>query len=302
MRVFALSLCIAAGCTPEDVMSTPDLAPAPDLSAPGCVPEFGSGYFADRLQYLPSDQGFDLNGDGMVDNQTGILASIANQELANAIVNGRSIFVLSVRSLKGPPLVEGDTPTLAFYVAVDGDMPADPSNNAMNGAFRVHREQFDVDCQPTAAFDSKVESGEIRSTAKKVDTVAGGIGTLTFVDVKMTSAPEQPGDYATWTGKIGGVVPVCTLSLSPFPGPNPSSLLDVMVNVFSIQPDIDRDGDGLEKIVGDGNNVKECVTGDGTVIPGRTCPCDPRMQDAYSGAFQFHLVPARIVGLVASTE
>ena len=31
--------------------------------------------------------------------------------------------------------------------------------------------------------------------------------------------------------------------------------IDLMVNAFNIQPDIDRDGDGLEKINGDGNTI-----------------------------------------------
>jgi hypothetical protein len=292
---------LVAGCGPNDVVMQ-DLAPPPqDMSMPGCMPDFGRAFFVDKLEYLPSSEGFDLTGDGMIDNRTGSFGPLANGELVKSIGNGATIILMSMVGLKGPPLVEGDTPSVAIYVGLDADTPANPANNTMNGEFKVPLEQLDVNCMSTTNFDSsKVESGSIRSTSRKIDVVAGTIGTITFVDTVQISTPDSPGDFGGWSGRIGGVVPACSLSLTPFPGNNPASLLDVIVNVLTTQPDIDRDGDGIETFIGDGTGIKECVDGDGTVIPGRTCPCDPRMQDAYSGALGFHIVAARIIGLVTS--
>jgi hypothetical protein len=294
---------LLAGCEPE-MMAMPDLSPAPaDLAPQGCMPDFGKVFFVDTLRFMPPGEGFDLNGDGKIDNQMGKVAGMANPELQNSIKLGTTIMLVSVTHLKGPPIVDGDHPAVTLLLGLDSDSPADPSNNADNGAFKVPIEQFDVNCNPTTTFDSSaVSGGIIKSASKKVDIVAGSIGTIRWTDAQLTMTPSSPGDLTHWTGVTGGIGDACSLSITPFPGPNTASLLDVLVNLVGLQPDIDRDGDGIEKIVGDLNTVtiKECVDGDGTVIPGRNCVCDPRIKDGYSGALGFSLVPARVVGLVMS--
>ena len=64
--------------------------------------------------------------------------------------------------------------------------------------------------------------------------------------------------------------------------------------VFQIgpqQPDIDLDGDGLERIetvagAGGARQISACVDGDGTRITGRMCANDPRIADGFTAAFQ----------------
>jgi len=301
MRWLWVLVSVLAGCE-ADMPGTLDLAMAPsDLAPAGCMPDFGRVYFVDTLRFMPPGEGFDLNGDGKIDNQMGVVASLANGELQNSIKIGTTIMLASVRDLKGPPAVEGDTPAVALLLGLDSDSPGDPTNNADNGAFKVPIEQFDVNCQPTTTFDtSTVVNGSIESTSRHTDIVAGSIGTIRWTDTHQVMTPSA--DFSKWTGITSGIGNACSLSITPFPGPNTASLLDVLVNALSLQPDIDRDGDGIEQIIGDPNTttIKECKDGDGTVIPGRDCPCDPRIADGYSGALGFSLVPARVVGTVMS--
>jgi hypothetical protein len=227
------------------------------------------------------------------------VATLANSGLQQSIAAGTSIMLVVLAGLQGPPLVEGDMPQASMYVGLDADSPPDPSNNADNGKFLVSAEQFDVNCNPTTAFDSAVvHNGEIDATATKTDIVVGAIGTLKFVGTRQTLTPTSADD-TTWQGQTGGIELACSLSITPFPGPNPASLLDVLAN-SGIEPDMDMDHDGLEQIIGDGTTIKQCIDGDGTIIPGRNCPCDPRIADGYSGALQFTLVPATIVGIATS--
>jgi hypothetical protein len=280
----------------------PDLAAPPaDLSAPMCNPELGRMYFVSSLRIVPTGEGFDLTGDGVIDNRMGVAAAFANNNLAESIRTGTTTLMLGLRDLEGPPLVEGDKPLVSLYLGLDADVPADPSNNAMNGKFKLPIEQFDVNCVSTTTFDSSVvENATIKSKTKQIGIVAGSIGTIRLADGVQVMTPGP--DLTTWTGITGGIYLACSLSITPFPGPNPASFLDVAVNGLGLTPDIDRDGDGLEKIIGtdDAITIKECVDGDGTVITGANCPCDPRIADGFSGALGFTLVPAQVVGLVTS--
>jgi hypothetical protein len=69
-----------------------------------------------------------------------------------------------------------------------------------------------------------------------------------------------------------------------------------------VQPDVDVDCDGLERInatPGDATTaptIVSCVDGDGTVIPGPMCWADPRIRDGYSSAFQVYGVFVHLVG------
>jgi hypothetical protein len=119
-----------------------------------------------------------------------------------------------------------------------------------------------------------------------------------FVDVKTIwhfsddySRLESDSLSAIWT--------ICGLSRALFPGPTPGTFLDVLVNSFGVQADIDRDGDGLETVVYDvGGEITHCVDGNGDEIPGKDCVCDPRIKDGYSVAMYGTGVPATIIGVV----
>lgn len=58
-----------------------------------------------------------------------------------------------------------------------------------------------------------------------------------------------------------------------------------------LQPDVDVDGDGLERVMSDGVEILACRDGDGTVIEGPRCYRDPRIADGYDLRLVFRLVP-----------
>jgi hypothetical protein len=77
-----------------------------------------------------------------------------------------------------------------------------------------------------------------------------------------------------------------------------------LIGGFSVgpqQPDIDLDGDGLERYeatMGSGSTapmITACIDGDGTRVMGRTCVNDPRFADGFSAAFEHQGVWIRYV-------
>jgi hypothetical protein len=287
-----LGACGSESTTPADLAMTPA-----DLAVAGCPLDGLRGYFVSTLAFLPDGEGFDLDGNGTIDNRLGPIGSLANSQLTQSVTAGNTTLLFGIAGLAGPPLVEGDRPEVSTFVGIDADMPIDPSNNASDGAFLISSEQFDVNCKSTAVFgESLVKNGVIESKSTESQVSVGSVGTIRFVNSRNRLTPLDA-QLDTWDGVIGGIELACSLSITPYPGPNPASLLDVVVN-YGLQPDMDRDGDGLEQINGDGTTVKECIDGDGTVIPGRNCPCDPRIADGFSEDLRFHLVPARLVGVL----
>ena len=79
--------------------------------------------------------------------------------------------------------------------------------------------------------------------------------------------------------------------------------LDYLVLDFDVQPDVDRDGDGLEQyydLDGDGH-VDTCEDGDGTRVERTDCPLDDRFIDGYALVFVFRVVPAEVIGVAEET-
>lgn len=288
---------IAAGCGGSQATTSPDLNMPADMTVEGCQPPFGRSYIVTTFTMRQAGDGYDLNGDGKPDNELGTLANFANPKWQDAITKGYAIYLLDVRDLAGPPLVEGSTMALSFFVGTDAD--ADASNNLGGmGTFYVPPEQFDVNCMTTAGFDQPmVHNGEIDAKKAELDIVAQGVGDLKFVNVVFHGTMNA--DYSVFSGSVGDVGTACALSLSPS-GINASSLLDVIVGTFSLQPDIDLNGDGLDSFAVDANGISSCTTGTGVTIMGHDCPCDPRIHDGYSAAMDFTAVPAQILGLTPS--
>jgi hypothetical protein len=65
----------------------------------------------------------------------------------------------------------------------------------------------------------------------------------------------------------------------------------IILNIGPQQPDVDLDGDGLERFeatmggVGSPPSITACIDGNGTRIPGSACVMDPRMADGFTSAF-----------------
>jgi len=121
-----------------------------------------------------------------------------------------------------------------------------------------------------------------------------GVGSIAFdrLDAHITFDPGFDG----LSGAMATVFSACGMGrfyLSPF---GFASFLGVVAG-SGHDPDIDVDGDGLEHFETDGEVVVSCVDGDGTVVGGNDCPCDPRMVDGYSSGANFTGIAAALVGI-----
>lgn len=303
MRGVVLAI-LLAGCGPAHPGASSDGGvPDSGLAFQTCAPSFGRVYIIDTFGLLPSDQGFDLDGDGTVDNSLGGVAPFANPTFQRDIVGGSAIFLIAIAGLPDP-LADTTSSRFSFWIALDADMPPDPTNNISGaGQFLVPAQQLDVDCAPTTVFEHDALQGGVYSVSTShLRLVAQAIGELeSFHDqLQFTISPDEA---HLLSGKLGSASAMCALAKISSPITPMGTLLDNIVGQFGLQPDIDANGDGLEQLKADSSTgfVSQCVTADGSVIDGHACPCDPRMHDAYSMTFFFTGVPAQIVGLAAGS-
>jgi hypothetical protein len=266
-----------------------------DAGEVGCQPMFGSSYIVNQFAQSAADQGFDLDGDGTPDNAFAVVG-IGSDIWENLIMSGSAIFLYDLQGLPaaGTPVADGAALDLAFYLGVS--VNADPTTYFDgSGKFLAPASQFDVNCQTTANLDSlTVAGGTIEGHKGTLGLGVHGLGILEFTQFILRGTLSA--DQRTFSGRLGGVASPCGLSQLPSPG-GAGSLLGLMINTDQTQPDIDVDGNGLDQITGDGQGVASCTTGDGILIPGSDCACDPRIKDGFSGAFDFSAVPATIVGI-----
>jgi hypothetical protein len=167
------------------------------------------------------------------------------------------------------------------------------------GTFYADASSFDLDCELALALDqASLTTGHLSATAKSLAVPFLGWQTISFRDLRMELNFDASFTFTDFM--IGGTLPACALSAANASGEQPGSMLDVLVNneaQTGVKPDMDADGDGLERMIGDGATVTECIDGDGvTRIVGRTCACDPRIQDGYSLAVVGDGAFARIIG------
>ncbi|MBI5479464.1 MAG: hypothetical protein HY906_11435 [Deltaproteobacteria bacterium] len=299
--LLAMLALLLAGCG-DNWTIAPDAGDAatdssPPDTAPPCTPEFGRSYVVDRLAIMPLGQGPDRNGDGQPDNALALLGLEANDGFVESIANGNTI-LLGDFARWPDPVPAGDVEVgFVFYEGLDADSPADPSDNVSgDGRFVMPPGNFDTECQPLSPWDQATLSGQdLTAASRRWTFTEPGIGTTEFVDTLMWVHFSD--DYSRADYSLSAVWTVCGLSRGFFPGSTTGTMLDFLANVLQQQPDVDRDGDGLEQVIGDGTSILKCIDGDGTEILGRDCPCEPRMADGYSVAFEGSAVRATIVGL-----
>jgi len=289
--------CGGAAATPADASVLP-AEDAASEAATGCQPQFGRSYVVDHFEVMAPGEGLDLTGDGVPDNALGALGAVLNPSLDQAIAAGFKVYLWDVTGWSEPPTPDDPDIGLAFYNAQDADVPVDPTNNyGGEGRFVASAEQFDLACSPTSEFQhATLEGGVLRAATDRWDVYNPDVGTLEYRDVQGEFVFNA--DYSGFAFVGGAVATICAASRTPFPGPTTGAVLDALVNTLGLAPDIDRDGDGLERLVGDGMSVVQCIDGNGTIIDGHGCVCDPRIADGYSVAMRGTGVRATIVGVV----
>ncbi len=262
------------------------------LGEGACAPKFGRTYILDTLEIRDPGQGVDMNGDGYPDNHLAFLAPIVNAGWTQAFQEGSAIFLIDFLGL-----ARDTEPGIAFYIALDADRPADADNNYSGaGNFEVLPDALDVNCQPTSGFEAVelTDDGRIVADTSRWRFVDPWTGTIEMTDAHAEASFSEDGEVVE--AEMGAVWTLCGLSHSLIAGDTQGTMLEMMVSSFQVQPDIDRDGDGVEQVYKEGTSYR-CIDGDGTEILGPSCACDPRIVDGYSASFYFHAIPANIVGV-----
>ena len=300
--LLVLSLCACGGgggSGDDDAPAEPDAAAEEVCQAPP-----GPTYLLTSLGIASADEGFDLDGDEVVDNAFGTLPFLTRAAVNDAYQDSLDAGEWMVGTLQDewtdPPTA--DDPDTGFHILtlVDADQPNDVSNDRTGGSFYISPLFLDLDCQSTSRTAGSIEDGLFTGQRDLLDfPLNTGTGSLEMVDMHVEAQYSE--DFTTISGQVGSYVTMCALSAVPLPlpGSEGGSILDYVANDEEIAQAIDGDldGDGLEYVVGDGVGVLHCVDGDGTIIEGADCPCYPEIADAFSSTLRFDLLRVPTLGL-----
>jgi hypothetical protein len=281
-----------------------------DADADG-VPRAGPMTFISARFTVSEERVCDFDGDGVGDNAVADLGSPASSISAGAIgafVEGRirsgSIKMIFhfpwVTDLAGPN--DPGTKVLLFN-GVDVDDPDDPTDNHSGSEeFYCPPNSLDPCGEPRYPADAAIERGVLEVSGVRlllpgIDLpLEHALGTGT-VEPGGTAMSLQVCGYAP-TRDIGGLAMVEEAG--------ELSLLEILLaggaavgipGVPGLTPDVDVDGDGLERYVVDGTGrVEACVDGDSTEFMGRDCWDRDQMADGISMVAELEGVPARYAG------
>jgi len=288
-------------------------ADAGSLVTSACPSSYGPGNIAETFTVAPGTIGFDLDGaadpdgNGMIDNSIGTpdaLRGIVNSSLNSSLDSGELRLLSELRDFGGLGADDPDM-TIASYGGVDTDTPVFTTDDFSGEEpfYYSHESVVLDDCVPKALLHGSFTSGVVDATADRIGfdvTALGGFLTIDRARYQSTLEADTVGvrTPAGTPGVLGGAITSCSLNRAP--GQITSfSLQYEITQLFTVQPDIDLDGDGIETIQTVAQEgVISCTDGDGTVIQGADCGCDPRIADGYSIAFSIDLRGATVLGPV----
>ncbi len=293
-----------------DASHLPDAEPADaTFHDETCPQSYGPASVAVTFMVGTPDQGFDLDGaadpdgDGQPDNILGSddgLRNLLNVSIGQNLDDGSMRQLTELRDFDGLGSDDPDA-TMVLYGGIDSDVPA-VTGDDFNGDEDYYFDRLWVDyddCSPKAVLDASYTDGVVTATADLTMFYVASLGG--FLDIARArleaSIVADTKGARTVDGepaRFGGAMLQCPLASGPgFIG---FSAQQDLANVFDIQPDIDLDGDGLETVQADSAGIISCTDGDGTVITGELCGCDPRMADGYSIVFVLDTRGAAILG------
>jgi cysteine-rich repeat protein len=279
----------------------------------------------DTIEFMPAEDGCDLDGDGTPDNQFSATMNIGsllfvNDHTRNQIADSPDVFLWVLERMEEPSGVADQMFSLFIGSGIDTDDPPDPSNSFTGSAlFYMARWALDASGQPRFPGHGEIVGGELRLGC------ASSLGCPPIADVPLffttppttvktarnTTLGRLMTDGSRVTGMEAhtcGAVLAGSLHDVHFQFIQDRSVLDAFAvgfTVFSARigplgPDIDLDGDGIESFVDldrDGL-IDVCRDGDGvTEIQGYDCPRDPRIADAYSFKTHVRGVSVRLAGI-----
>lgn len=257
-----------------------------------CVkPGRGPVFRINSLQIASSGQGFDLNGDGKVDNSLAVLGSFVNGTLGSAISGGSVNILIELASLSDPKAQNGTATTYVYM------------GRATSGGYRIESSSLDSQGRPLFRFASKITGGVLKGGPGRAVLNLPLIGAA--IPIALEKAYIQFRVASTLkslsSGLLGGAIPsglLDRISAAQIPllgGPGKTAL-DVLLRLNS-QPDVDLDNDGLESFRSTVTaGITVCIDGDKiTKITSGTCAQDKRIADGYSVTFSFTATSTKIV-------
>ncbi|MFO0725824.1 MAG: hypothetical protein U1E65_18720 [Myxococcota bacterium] len=319
-------LLLAAGCGSKPLPATPphpELPPHVDLTTGRGVPiGAGEAFVIDSLAIADQIVARNALFQG---------GQYMNDQLRQGLLGGQALFIVEIAGIDAPYYGDDDGIELRFYGAQDADDPFFPANNFQIPAGETSCCTFNVlpldpmtGGAPTRGISAKVSGYRLHSDEDQPSIrVPLHLGAppyhtleLALPDIEVR-APS--GGNVLSDGVMRGAWTIASLSPihNPFCGIEDAiqdgcklataemSLLDYLVDIGGNQPDVDLDGDGLERFEMRNRQVGRCFDGDGTEVVSRDpeapwlCAEDPRMADGFSIALTFSGVRARIEAIVA---
>lgn len=271
---------------------------AADLDRSKCTSSLSPSFIATSVVVPPPTVGFDLNGDGNVDNVLGNLRNAGLNDALRTQTRNPPYLIITVENLTDPQNDPNVQPVI--YQGLDAD--GDPTNDFSGmGRFWFTLNSVDANCRPLAILPAgALVNGHFEATA---DHALVPLNFAAFDIRRAHLTGDIPADLSGLSNvMVGGAATPCKLSQT-HQTITDQSVLDLLVGGFSVQPDIDLDGDGLERFVASpGAGVYACIDADGTRIDGPTCACDPRIADGFSLALEVTAVKALLLGPVPAPD
>lgn len=333
VAVGLLSL-IAVACASPEPSGAPPIAGPPHVDrSDGRGDRVGSGlaFVVDALAISDVDRSPVLGrcGDQVCRlNSISSLGQLMNDQIRQHLLGGAPMLMVELTGVDLPYYGDDSAAELRVYGAKDVDDPATPVDNFQIPAGETQCCRFGVLLEEGAVRPGIL--GHLRDGAFALTEqgrklrVPLRVGEPPYHSVELAQAAVElrlPSDRsAIRDGLIGGAWTIGSLSSihNPFCGipdaianschlaTEEMSLLDVAVDSMGLTPDIDVDGDGLERLsIGSARRVTHCYDGDGGELPSSDpsrpwlCAEDPRMADGFSVAFTFSGVAATITGIVS---
>jgi hypothetical protein len=297
----------AADADGPDVQADADLEA--DLDADGQIPWTPGPVtlVVDEVMVL-GDRLCDLDGDGDLDNAIADLGPPYSElyPAAMTVAIQGSVDSGFYRFLLHMPWVEESLATMqgevrvVAYKGLDVDCPRDAADDFTGDEeFYAMAASLDACGEPLFSWPgSRVEAGRLLGTRAPIAVAYGDATFRVMCEVAGRFGPDgrsleldvcARADLADLGADFGDGLTVLEALLGGgarigFEGPG-------------LQPDVDRDGDGLERFtLDDQGRIARCIDGDGTPIEGRDCSMDPRMADGFALSLQMHLASARYGG------
>lgn len=238
-----------------------------------------------------------------------LLGMALNAQLTQAIAGGQLLLGLEMRDLDDPAGKDDPMVTLGMYGLADADGdPADNFNPDAPEEFTTTALFTGMGGSPTIHFTSaSITGGALHAESLDLLSIPGLPIPFQNPTIEGTLVPSADNAFIRTLedGRLRGVIAASLLEVAPnitMGQCKGSTLLDVIATgcgFFALQPEVDLDGDGLEKFFDDGGGdpdagspkdgvIDRCVDGDGTEILGTGCAGDARIKDGYRLIFVIH--------------